>query len=116
GLAMKERRRLLKLGKTGEVIVNPDDAQKVRAYLEYLEWFNGTWGFKFIFAIGPILVILAFGIGLIVRAVRGDVSHALWDATILLGYSAMLFASKVRQRRYRLTAQVQCWATPAPPA
>ncbi len=109
GMSIAERRRLFRLSASCERINDPQDAQLVHDYLEYMEWYNGTVGWRFVNSVGPFLVIPMFGVGLVLWALHGDVWRSVFDAAVLAAYVLSLRLGWTRRQHQRQTAEVNGW-------
>jgi hypothetical protein len=109
GLSVRERRRLARLSTSGKRINDPEDAEMVHAYVEYLEWFNGTVGHRFINSVGPFVVVPTLTVGLVLWALHGDAWHSVLDAALLMAYLLSFRLNRSRRQRLRRTAAVNAW-------
>jgi hypothetical protein len=109
GMSIRERRRLFRLSASCERINDPQDPQLVHNYLVYMEWYNGTVGWRFINSVGPFLVIPMFGVGLVLWALRGDGWRSVFDAAVLAAYVLPLRRGWTRRQHQRQTAEVNGW-------
>jgi uncharacterized iron-regulated membrane protein len=108
-MRLRERQRLQALARSGERIGDPHDEEIVRSYIEYQDWFVGTWGGRFLLVVGP-WIVLPTSLGLIVYWARQDqeLHAAFWVAlTIANVVSFRLFRS--RRRSLQRTAHENGW-------
>lgn len=81
----------------------------VHAYVEYLEWFNGTVGHRFINSVGPFVVVPTLTVGLVLWVLHGDAWHSVLDAALMMAYLLSFRLNRSRRQRLRRTAAVNAW-------
>ena len=108
GIRWRERRRLDKLSKSGQLIEDPQDRQRVQVWMEYMGWFYGTpwWRLMYLFL---WLVIPAYAIGAVFRLVQGNTAHAVWDSGVLVVNSLAVGLVRNWRRNMRRTAAANGW-------
>lgn len=78
-------------------------------YVDYLEWFNGTVGYRFINSVGPFVVVPTLTVGLVLFAVHGDAWRSVVDAAVMMAYLLSFRLNRSRRQRLRRTAEVNGW-------
>jgi hypothetical protein len=114
GLPFKERRRLERLSRSGQRIEDPQDAVRIRAYVEQTKQMYRSWFWKFAFALLPWVVVPVWVVGGVVRAIQGNVVHSVWDEVVAVAYVWIFFNFKRRRRDMEHTAEVNGWAEAIP--
>lgn len=84
----------------------------VHDYVEYMKWFHGSLGWKFLNSVGPFLVVPTLVVGLVLWARRGDVWHSVWDAVLMVVYVVSIRLGRSRLQRLRRTAEMNGWDDP----
>jgi predicted alpha/beta-fold hydrolase len=110
GLSFRERRRLEHLSRSEQRIEDPQDGVRVRAYIEQMERLYRSRWWRFAFVYMPWLVVPTGLAGVVVRAIQGNLLHAVWDAAVVAAYAFLLFKFRKMRRQMERTAGANGWA------
>ena len=109
GVSLRERTRLTKLSVAEVLISDENDGRAVRAFYEYQRWFQTTVAFRFLFRVGPWLVIPSFMLVMVGSAVVGRWVDVALSLAALTAYGFALQAARSRRSKLDSTARINGW-------
>ena len=109
GRSLRERRRLRRLSRSGRRIEDPLEAELVHQFVDYMEAFHSSWGWKFIYRVGPWLVIPTLAASVVLSALRTDWFRLAESLVFLIAYVAALLRIQAWRREMDHTARVNGW-------
>ena len=110
GQSVRERRRLVRLSRSGRHLDDSHDRRAVHEYIDYSELFFSSWGWKLLHRVGPWLVIPFLLAGIVVWVLRMRWLHLGEDFGLLVVYVLALVLNHSRRRAMERTARINGWA------
>jgi hypothetical protein len=110
GRGFRERSRIGRLGQSGEIIADPNDAFTVQPYVEATLRLWDSWQYRVSMRIlFPIWLLALHAYPAAVNASRGQGSRAIGGVSMFLVWVALCVYVHVLGRRIRRTAAVNGW-------